>query len=334
VAGVTVDGFQGDDIQRAVDSLESGGVVQLRAGRYVLDRAVRLASGVAVVGEGAASTLIELLPGSNSHVFVNDDPARGNERIELRGFTLDGNGATQQRPRAKALAFAFGTFLWNVHHAVISDVDACDIRQSAIQLNDCRDVTVTNVRAADMGWSGVATSRTDDLIIADVDVERVGLDGVHSALHLGSGTGIYVAATVTGCTGHGIMLDSKFASTTDVVIEAVAHHCRCGVAVTGSRHDIGDVLVAGDFSNNRECGVFISNASNVFVLGAKLELNGEAGVVLQGSKGGMHCLIADCVISGSPTSIVERDASRDNYQARNTIVDAEPQHPSYEAINR
>jgi hypothetical protein len=323
VAGVTVDGFLGDDIQRAVDSLESGGVVQLRAGTYLLNRAVRLATGVVVVGDGADRTLIELLPGSDSHLFENDDPARGNERIELRGLSLDGNRATQHRRHASAKVFAFGAFLWNVNRVVIADVDARQIGQSAIQVNGCRDVTVTRLRATDMGWGGIGAARTNHLSVSEVLVERAGLDGMHSAIHLGSGTGMHVVASVVGCSANGIMLDSRVAPIAEVVIEAAAHQCSRGAAVIGfTDHRAGEMLISGDFSHNRECGVFISNASNVFVVDAKIEFNDEAGVVLQGDPGAKHCLIADCTIAGSPTAIVERHASSDNYRVRNTITEA------------
>src|SRR5262249_37563655 len=157
-----------------------------------------------------------------------------------------------------------------------------------------------------MGWGGIGSARTSDLSISEVFVERAGLDGMHSAIHLGSGTGMHVMASVTGCTGHGIMLDSKFAPITDVVVESEAHGCLHGAAVTGSEeHRAGDMLLSGDFSQNRGCGVFISCASNVFVIDAKIEGNDEAGVVLQGDPGAKHCLIADCTITGSPTAIVE-----------------------------
>jgi hypothetical protein len=280
-----------------------------------------------LVGDGADRTVIELLPRSSSHLFENDDPARGNERIELRGLSVDGNRTTQAPPHARAKAFAFGAFLWHVNHVVVADVDARQIRQSAIQINDCRDVTVTRLRATDMGWGGIGAARTNALSISDVVVERAGLDSMHSAIHLGSGTDMRVAASVVGCTGNGIVLDSKVAPITDVVVESAAHRCRRGAAVIGSEeHHAGDILISGDFSENRECGVFVSNAANVVVIDAKIECNDEAGVVLQGAQGAKHCLIADCIISGSPTAIVERHGSRDNCRARNIVIDAEQRH--------
>lgn len=310
---VTVAGRSGRDIQQAVDSLERGGIVRLPAGRYVLDRPVRLASSICVVGEGPDATEIVLGSGGAFHMFTNRDHRAGNHDIELRGVALDGAEGSRTPPFEGALCYAFGIWLKNVTGVVVDEVEARHLAQTAVQLNDCSHALVSDVRTFDMGWSGVATSRTDDLVLRRISVEGAGLVNRHSGIHLGSGIDLSVEAEVSGCTGNALMLDSKHGPLRRAVVRAVGRHSQRGVAlIGGAEHPLTDVVLSGTFAENEECGVLISNASRVFVNGATVTGNRAAGVVLQGREGVSHCVMAACLIDDNPVAVVERGASRDN----------------------
>src|SRR5258707_1949374 len=85
-------------IQRAVDSLPDGCVVQLGPGTFHVDAPVVLHDGVTVQGSGADATIIVLEPHSNCHVFTNRDHDGGNRGIALRAFTLEGDIRNQEKP--------------------------------------------------------------------------------------------------------------------------------------------------------------------------------------------------------------------------------------------
>jgi SAM-dependent methyltransferase len=297
--------------------------VFLPPGTYPVTATLKLASGVRIVGAGPESTTITLEPESNCHVFTNDDYDKGNEGIELRGFTLEGNMRSQHRPPDHtALTFACGGYFKRVRGLVVDDVVAHGIRQTAFHFNHCSDVELHGLAADELGWSGVSTSGTDDIRLLAVVVTNAGLDVRHSGIHLDGGRGAYVDAVVDGCTGNGIMLDSKFSPMSDVVVRAVARRSLRGLSLSGDHENPLDnvCLSGGDYSENRECGLLVSNASNVFVVDATIASNGTAGIVVQGKSGSRHCVVAGCRISGSPQLVVERDGNKVAYVAATTKV--------------
>ena len=56
---VSADPASAPSIQQAIDSLDEGGLVYLRPGRYRIERTIRLRSGVTVAGAGADATVLE-----------------------------------------------------------------------------------------------------------------------------------------------------------------------------------------------------------------------------------------------------------------------------------
>jgi hypothetical protein len=313
-----------DSIQRAVDALgPDGGVVYLPPGNYVVQRTTKLRSGVAIVGAGAGATTITLAPGSNCHVFTNDNHDKGNEGIEFRGFALDGDMRNQHRPPDhQALTFACGGYFKRVRRLVVADVVARRIRQTAFHFNHCTDVELLRLHADELGWSGVSTSGTDDIRLHGAEVTNAGLDIRHSGIHLDGGRGAYVDAVVDGCTGNGIMLDSKFSPLSDVVVHGVARRSLRGLSLSGDHeNELVHVSVnGGDYSDNRECGLLVSNASHVFVVDATFASNGKAGIVLQGKSGATHCVVAGCRITGSPDLVLERDGHKMAYVTTTAVI--------------
>jgi len=320
---VAADPRAADPIHEALAELGGrGGIVHLPPGEFGVANTVALPDDTSLVGAGPGRTTITLAPGASCHVFTNADHLRGNRNIELRGFRLEGNIRSQHRPSdLKGITFACGGYFKRVEHLRVSEVAAHGIRQTAFHFNHCAHVDLEDVTADELGWSGVSTSGTDDIVLRRVVVTRSGLDVRHSGIHLDGGRGAYVEATVDGSTGNGIMLDSKFAPLSDVVVMGSASRSMRGLSLSGD-HDNGlrNVSASGDFSDNRECGLLVSNASNVFVLDATLSGNGTAGIVIQGKAGSGHCVVARTRITGSPQPVVERDGNRLAYITSTTQI--------------
>ena len=319
---VIADPSRPDGIHRAVASLDGGGLVYLAPGQYRVDTTVRLPTGVALVGAGPLLTTITLAPQSNCHVFTNADHDKGNHGIELRGFTLDGTMRSQHKPAdLKGITFACGGYFKRVKDLLVDDVVACSIRQTAFHFNHCSNVDIHRLEADELGWSGVSTSGTDDIRLRRVVITNSGLDVRHSGIHLDGGRGAYVDAVVDVSTGNGIMLDSKFSPLSDVVVRGTARRSMRGLSLSGDHeNELSNVFISGDYSDNRECGLLVSNASNVFVVGATIGGNATAGIVVQGKSGSRHCVVSDCHITGSPVLIHERDDNRVAYVTATTAI--------------
>jgi hypothetical protein len=327
---VAPDPTERDAIRRAVAQLTNGGLVQLPPGDFTVERTIELPSDVAIVGAGPHRTTITLAPGASCHVFTNADHAKGNQGIELRGFRLEGNMRSQHRPvDLKGITFACGGYFKRVERLRVDDVVAHGIRQTAFHFNHCSHVVLERLEADELGWSGVSTSGTDDIVLRRVTVTRSGLDVRHSGIHLDGGRGAYVDAVVDGSTGNGIMLDSKFSPLSDVVVHGLARRSMRGLSLSGDHeNELRNISVSGDYSDNRECGLLVSNASNVFILDATIAGNGKAGIVIQGKSGSTHCVVARSRISGSPDLVLERDGNHLAYVTESTTIsklsDAEP----------
>jgi SAM-dependent methyltransferase len=311
-------------IQRGIDALDHGGLVYLPPGSFRIDTTIRLRSGLALIGAGPDLTTITLASGSGCHIFTNDDHRRGNEAIELRGFSMEGNMRTQRRPSdATGITFACGGYFKRVQGLLVDNVAAHAIRQTAFHFNHCSNVELRRLVADQLGWSGVSTSGTDDIVLRRVVVTNAGLDVRHSAIHLDGGCGAYVEAMVDGCTGNGIMLDSTFSPLSDVVVKAAARRSMRGLSLSG-HHDrsLANVCITGDYSDNRETGLLVSNASHVFVVNATIASNGKTGIVIQGRAGSKHCVVAGSRITGSPKLFEERDGNQVAYVTGTTVVSA------------
>jgi SAM-dependent methyltransferase len=224
-------------------------------------------------------------------------------------------------PDHKGITFACGGYFKRVTGLRIQDVVAKGMRQTAFHLNHSAHVLIEDLEADELGWSGVSTSGTDDIVLRRVVVTNSGLDVRHSGIHLDGGVGAHVEALIDGCTGNGIMIDSKFSPMSDVVVRGVGRRAMRGLSLSGAQeHPLSNVVVSGDYSQNRECGVLVSNASNVFIVDSTIAANGQAGVVIQGKGGSTHCVIARSRVTGSPELVVERDDNRVAYITESTLV--------------
>lgn len=299
------------DIQAALDANPPGGTVHLPAGRIELRAPLRLGSDTTLAGAGTDATVLVLAPGSNTHVLVNR--GAGDHDIAVRDLTIDGNRPQQDPPPSGRLAWAFGLWFRSVRGVQIDRVAVRQVRQNGIQLNQCRQVRISDVVTHDMGWSGIATTCTDDLVLRRVAVHRAGLDTVHSGIHLDGVVVGHVDGLAEDCSGNALMLDSVSGPVRSVTVRATGRRSRQGIALIASaHHPVENVHVTGHFEHNEENGIFISNADGISVLAATVRGNGRAGVMLQGQRGCHRCVVADCRISGSPRSVVETHGSDDN----------------------
>lgn len=321
-----VDPAAPDALGQAVAEVAEGGLVHLPPGDHVVHQTIQLPSDVSIIGAGPDRTTITLAPGSSCHVFTNADHAKGNHGIELRGFRLEGNMRTQQRPPdLKGITFACGGYFKRVEGLLVQGVVAHAIRQTAFHFNHCSHVLIEDLEADELGWSGVSTSGTDDIVLRRAVITRSGLDVRHSGIHLDGGTGAHVEAIVDDSTGNGIMLDSKFSPLCDVVVHGVARRSMRGLSLSGDHeNELRNVCVSGDYSDNRECGLLVSNASNVFVVDATIASNQQAGIVIQGRAGSAHCVVARSTIAGSPDLVVERDGNRIAYVTESALTPLRP----------
>lgn len=297
--------------------------MHLPAGAHTVETTVMLPSDVALVGEGLDRTTVRLAPGSSCHVFTNTEHDHGNARLELRGFTIEGDMRSQEKPAGlEAVSWACGGYFKRVDDLVVQDVALDGIRQSGFHFVHCSNVELRRVEADRLGWSGVSTSGTDDIRLHDVTITNSGLDQRHSGVHLDGGRGAYLDVVVDRATGNGIMLDSKFAALSDVIVRSVARRARRGLSLSGRVHELSNVWVSGDYSNNQEIGLLVTDSSNVFIVGATFDSNGRAGIVVQGKAQSRHCVVTDCTITGSPTAIQARDGNTVAYVATTTVLPA------------
>jgi SAM-dependent methyltransferase len=351
---VSADPSAAGSIQRAIDSLDRGGVVYVRAGTYHVERTILLRSGVQLVGDGPRSTNIVLVAGANCHMLSNENHDEGNEAIRLSGFSLEGNMRGQERPAdATGITFACGAYFKTADDVSIADVVAHGIRQSAFHFSDCTNVDVHHAETDELGWSGVSTSRADNIVLRNLVITNSGLDVRHSGIHLDGGTSAYVEVVVDKCVGNGIMLGSEYSPLRDVVVRSSARRSLRGISLTGTPGgEMRNIqIIGGRYTDNRECGLNVANAStvqviggeysrnretgitilkssDVFIVDATIDANTDAGIVVYGRPPSRNCVVAGCDITGGSADIVERGHNqvvRLDDAALAAVVDA--QHP-------
>lgn len=329
---VIISGSDAIDIQSALDAAQPGDTVKIPAGRIVMKEPLRIGSGTTLVGSGAHDSVLVLAPGSNTHVLVN----RGDDCRDLtvRDLTIDGNRPEQDPPPPGRLAWAFGLWFRSVDGVRIERVAVRQVRQNGLQLNGCRRVSITDVVTHDTGWSGIATTNTDEIVLERVAVHRAGLDTVHSGIHLDGVVGGRVNALAEDCSGNAVMIDSVAGPVRSITVDATGRRARHGLALIASSHPLDEVMVSGSYADNEGAGVFVSNATAVSVIGVTATGNGQAGVVLQGARGCHRCLVASCQISGSPASVEELHGSSDNVITGTGLGSSAPQEDTRQTVRR
>lgn len=240
--------------------------VSIPAGRYLVGT-IRIPSDTVIQGSGDGDTELELLPGTNDHLFTNADYRSGNHNVEIRNLTLNGNAAGQSRSAGDdRVNFCSAVYFNRVSGTRLKDLRVLETRQAALHFTGCTDVVVDGLSCRRIGWSGVSTSGTSRIVLADMRIEDSGRDDVHSAVHLDGGGDAIVRCTIRECTGNGIMLDSAFAPFAGAVVSADVADCQCGIAVRGHRdHELGNVFVRRSVIEDNPTGIDLTNARHIVV---------------------------------------------------------------------
>ncbi len=270
--------------------------VVLAPGEFFLRQTVLLASGTRIRGSGRGVTTLTLEPGSNCHMLQNAVSRRGTDNIGVGNMSIVGNGDRQDRPDGVTTpTFACAFHFSKANSVIVEDIDFFDIRQTAIHFNHCVNVVVESVICRRLGWSGVSSANGSNIYFRRTVIEDAGRDIKHSGIHVDGGFGVFIDAQVSDTTGHGIMLGSSRFLLQGCVVQGSVERCFRGVSLNGSdERPIEQVVIRGSYCRNREAGVGISNASNVAVIGARIEENAEFGILIVGKSGGKNCLISDC----------------------------------------
>jgi hypothetical protein len=288
--------------------------LHLVEGHYKIGATIVLPPNSSIVGAGKDKTVLELLPHSDCHLFINEQRKGPKENYVFEGFRVEGNSERQERPAdSKALTFCCAMYFKQAQHIQIRDVNFYDIRQTAMHFNNSDHIHASDCHCETLGWSGLSTSNGSNLF-CDITVQNSGLDDRHSAIHLDGGVGVHCIAQVDQTTGNGIMLDSTFGHLTHVVVEGRASTSKRGVSLSGSGDNrLANVLIKGHFHDNREIGVMVSNADNVIVTDAVIENNAEVGLLMQGRNGGNGVVAYGCDIRDNGENVQERHASHSNW---------------------
>lgn len=288
--------------------------VNLIDDEYIVSKEIQLPSFTSISGHGSKKTRIIQEKYTNAHLFKNSDFNRGNRSIHFSGFSVEGNGDFQDRPEGHtALTFCCAIYLKRVAETSVVDCAFHDIRQTASHFSDCSGVIVKAHSAEKLGWSGVSTSGTDNMW-AQTHVSDAGRDVMHSAVHIDGGVGVYVEADVSNTTGNGIMLDSAYRALINSAVKGRVVTCRRGVSLSGSAvNELRNVFIEGEFCDNREVGVMVSNARSVAIANSLIQRNGEVGLRLQGRNGGRETLIVNCDVSNNYVDYEHLHASEDNW---------------------
>ncbi len=235
-------------------------------------------------------------------------------KITVRDLTLDGSRHEQHRPADSDHVWAMGGSFRSASQIRLARIHAQHVRQSAFHFFECSDVVVEDLLAVDLGWSGISTSGTDNIVIRRTTVSGAGLDTKHSGIHLDGGTGVFVQAVVENCTGNAIMLDSTYRELKHVAVDSVGRRSFRGLSLSGaSENDLRDVVVRGEYTDNSQAGILISNSDHVLVLGVTSARNGEHGVLLQGRNGSHDCVVVDCDLDRNPSPYAEYHATKGNF---------------------
>lgn len=309
-------------VQEAVDALPVGGTVILPRGQIRVEETIFLGSNLRINGHPDGSTELYLESGASCHFFTNRDPIKGNVNIALSDLMFDGNMENQERrPEQKKLCFSCGIYFANIKGFFAKNIFSKNIRQTALHLNRSSNGYVENLKANRVGWSGFSTSDGSKLYV-QCEVFDAGLDKNHSGIHIDGGRRVFLKADVSQVTGNGIMVDSTFTAMSLVRIIGNASKSKRGLSFSGNADSpITDAFVSGNYCNNRETGIMISNSEHIIVSDASVKNNGEVGILLQGRHGGRHSVISGVNFAGNRFDIEERHESRDNYFINNSHVD-------------
>lgn len=311
----TVSSESGSDITEELQLLiDNNAKVLIPEGEFYLSGTIKFSSDVELRGESHELTKLHMSKGTNCNIFSNVNQREGSENITLTDLYINGNGSFQSRPEEqKKLSFCNAVYLANSKNLKFKNLIIEDCHQTALHFNNSDGVEIFNVITRKLGWSGLSTSGTSNLVATRFYVYDSGNDHRHSAIHLDGGYGIYLKCKVEKCVGNGVMLDSTFSPFGQAVVEAECSFCMRGLSLIGSaKSQPRSILIKNGRFRYNEIGVMVSNSENAFIDNCEVEHNSQFGVLFQGRVGGNHSVVSDCHFFDNKENIGEIHESKNN----------------------
>jgi hypothetical protein len=297
--------------------------VILPEGEFVISQTIFIGSNKSIRGSGNRATKLRMVDGMNGNMFTNSDHKSGNENIRLENLYLDGNRENQFKPMdEKRVSFCNLVYFARVSNAFFNEVDGVECYQTVLHFSNCKNITINKFVAKHLGWSGISTSGTQNLVATNVVIYDSGNDHRHSAIHLDGGGNVYVQANIEKCVGNGVMLDATFSPFSHAVVNAHCSDCMRGIALIGAPDKVPQhILISGGEMKNNRIGIMVSNSSHAFIEGVRIQNNNEMGVLFQGRVGGINSIVKSCIFESNAKDIVELHNSGKNKFYDNQYLD-------------
>ncbi len=183
-------------IQAALDALPAtGGKVYLAEGNFVLSDQISITSKTALIGAGF-STVLDATAITTKSVIVNSDVGGGNEKIELRHFTINAGGAS---------ATAYGSVdIRNTDQLLISDLYIVNGTSDGILIrNGVTHVDIGNIILKDISRHSIFVGWSCSYInIHNIISENPGLEHICLETYEGGPDDWNYYITVSNCVGN------------------------------------------------------------------------------------------------------------------------------------
>lgn len=291
----------GSDITKALQSVinefsEINIKILIPAGTYATSNTILICSNTVIKGASNFSTKLILSDKTNDNIFTNHDHQLGAQNIGIESLWLDGNAFNQYKSaNENRLSYCNACYFKNCKNINFYMIRVHNCKQTALHFNNCDNVKIEKLKATRLGWSGISTSGTNNIVASEVYIYDSGKDKRHSAVHFDGGSRSYFDGEIEKCTGNAVMLDSKYSSFNKSIINAKCAFCKRGIAILGFRQNlIKNVLVHCAEISNTEVGILVSNARHVFVADCKVNYSKKVALSFQGKYG-----VADSVVSNS-----------------------------------
>ena len=296
-------------------------LITIPEGDYIISDTVKILDNTHLVGVGDFSTRIMLADKTNNNMFTNNDYIKGNYNISVKNIWLEGNSSNQFKPdNEKRVVYCNFFYFKSCSYLSFSNIKATDCKQTVLHFNGGLNIKIDKLDAREMGWSGISTSGTDNITATDIYIYDSGKDIMHSGVHFDGGVGSYFKGVVEKCTGNGVMVDSKFCTFSNSVIQAECTDCKRGVSLLGDHNNLlSNVLIQNTKVINSETGIIVSNSKNVFITNCNIEKSSQYGVLLQGKFGGCDTVIVDTKFKDNNIDVDELHVSENNYFTYNNV---------------
>lgn len=290
-------------------------------GNFIISKTIFLTNNTKISGSNKNKTILHLKEGTNNNMFTNESHIVGNSNIVISNIKVIGNAKKQEKPKhEKKLSFCNFIYLRNVTKFELIDVYVFDFKQTALHFNNCFNIRITNLYAKKLGWSGISTSNTSDIVAKKITIIDSGRDIIHSAVHFDGGENILIDANIDICVGNGIMLDSKYSKLNKANIKANCKSCKRGISLSGAHENkLSNVLIKQSNIENSEVGIMVSNSENVFIDKVNIVNCSEFGILFQGKFGGNNTMVSNSIFTNNKKDIIEIHSSKNNYFIDNNI---------------